>query len=70
MNPEIDIGQVEGAFVMGRGYWLSEQAICDPSAGLELTSGTWVGATLTTSDRVASICSDPAHLLMQRIMPF
>ncbi|CAB4039754.1 xanthine dehydrogenase oxidase-like, partial [Paramuricea clavata] len=41
MNPEIDIGQVEGAFVMGLGYWLTEQAIYDPSSGLELTSGTW-----------------------------
>ncbi|CAB4004441.1 xanthine dehydrogenase oxidase-like, partial [Paramuricea clavata] len=41
MNPEIDIGQVEGAFVMGLGYWLTEQAIYDPSSGLELTNGTW-----------------------------
>jgi xanthine dehydrogenase/oxidase len=70
MNPEIDIGQVEGAFVMGLGYWLTEQAIYDPSSGLELTNGTWVGATLTTSDRVASICSNSTHLRMQRIMPF
>jgi xanthine dehydrogenase/oxidase len=42
MNPEIDIGQVEGAFVMGLGYWLTEKAIYDPSSGLELTNGTWV----------------------------
>ena len=70
MNPEIDVGQVEGAFVMGLGYWLTEQAIYDPSSGLELTSGTWVGATLTTSDTVASICCNSVHLGMQRIMPF
>ena len=46
MNPEIDIGQVEGAFIMGLGYWLSEQAIYDTSSGLELTSSTWVGAIM------------------------
>jgi xanthine dehydrogenase/oxidase len=46
MNPEIDIGQVEGAFVMGLGYWLIEKAIYDPSSGLELTNGTWVRATV------------------------
>ena len=48
MNPEIDIGQVEGAFVMGLGYWLIEKAIYDPSSGLELTNGTWVSFTLYT----------------------
>ncbi|XP_028395681.1 xanthine dehydrogenase-like [Dendronephthya gigantea] len=42
MNPEIDIGQVEGAFrIMGLGYWLTEKAIYDPLSGLELTNGTW-----------------------------
>jgi xanthine dehydrogenase/oxidase len=42
MNPEIDVGQVEGAFIMGLGYWLTEQAIYDPTTGLQLNSGTWV----------------------------
>ena len=42
MNPEIDIGQVEGAFIMGLGYWLTEQAIYDPTTGLQLNTGTWV----------------------------
>jgi xanthine dehydrogenase molybdopterin-binding subunit B len=65
MNPEIDIGQVEGAFVMGLGYWLTEQAIYDPSSGLELTNGTWVGATLTINNRLASIYSNSTHLSLQ-----
>ena len=42
MNPEIDIGQTEGAFIMGLGYWLTEQAIYDPTTGLQLNTGTWV----------------------------
>ena len=52
MNPDIDIGQVEGAFVMGLGYWLIEKAIYDPSSGLELTNGTWVRATLYIAEWV------------------
>ena len=54
MNPDIDIGQVEGAFVMGLGYWLIEKAIYDPSSGLELTNGTWVRATFLYS-RMGSV---------------
>ena len=42
MNPEIDIGQVEGAFIMGIGYWLTEKAIYDAASGLQLNTGTWV----------------------------
>ena len=41
INPEIDVGQVEGAFIMGLGYWLTEQAIYDPETGLQLNTGTW-----------------------------
>ncbi|XP_078070968.1 uncharacterized protein LOC144495034 isoform X2 [Mustelus asterias] len=41
MNPDIDIGQVEGAFVMGMGYWLMEKMIYDPKTGEVLNAGTW-----------------------------
>ncbi|XP_048451057.1 xanthine dehydrogenase-like [Rhincodon typus] len=41
LNPAIDIGQIEGAFVMGMGYWLMEKVIYDPKTGEVLNAGTW-----------------------------
>ena len=40
MNPELDIGQVEGAYMMGLGLWLTEKIIYDPQTGKNLTNGT------------------------------
>ena len=42
INPEIDIGQVEGAYVMGLGYWLTEKFVYDEDSGEVLTHNTWV----------------------------
>eukprot|EP01104_Vermistella_antarctica_P002504 TRINITY_DN12741_c0_g1_i1.p1 TRINITY_DN12741_c0_g1~~TRINITY_DN12741_c0_g1_i1.p1 ORF type:complete len:1615 (-),score=361.72 TRINITY_DN12741_c0_g1_i1:55-4899(-) len=41
MNPALDIGQIEGAFVMGLGYMLTEQVEIDQSTGILLSLGTW-----------------------------
>ncbi|XP_069360083.1 xanthine dehydrogenase/oxidase-like [Maniola hyperantus] len=41
VNPDIDIGQVEGAFIMGVGYFTSEETIFDRKTGELLTDRTW-----------------------------
>ncbi len=40
-NASIDIGQAEGGFVMGLGFWLMEKVKYDPITGKNLTNGTW-----------------------------
>ena len=45
MNPHVDVGQVEGAFIMGLGLYTSEKLKFDPSTGQKLSNGTWVSET-------------------------
>ena len=42
INPEVDIGQIEGAYVMGLGYWLTEKCAYNENSGELLTFNTWV----------------------------
>lgn len=49
MNPAIDIGQVEGAFVMGLGYWTTEQ-IKFSEYGKVLTNNTYTYKIPVTKD--------------------
>ena len=42
LSPFVDIGQVEGAFVMGVGNFTSEQVHIDKETGRKLVTGTWV----------------------------
>ncbi|XP_076232212.1 xanthine dehydrogenase/oxidase [Calliopsis andreniformis] len=41
MNPDIDVGQVEGALAMGIGYWTSEDLIYDPQTGQLTNYRSW-----------------------------
>lgn len=43
LNPEVDLGQIEGAFVMGIGYWTSEELVFDSKTGILTNDRTWVG---------------------------
>lgn len=40
ISPMVDIGQIEGAFIMGLGYWTTENLIYNKSGKL-LTDTTW-----------------------------
>jgi xanthine dehydrogenase molybdopterin-binding subunit B len=48
LNPEIDIGQVEGALVMGLGLWTTEKLVYDENTGQLLTKNTWVSHRLNS----------------------
>lgn len=41
MSPNVDVGQIEGGFVMGMGYWLTEELIYDRMTGELLTDRSW-----------------------------
>uniref|UniRef100_A0A182NGV4 Indole-3-acetaldehyde oxidase n=1 Tax=Anopheles dirus TaxID=7168 RepID=A0A182NGV4_9DIPT len=41
MNPGIDVGQIEGAFVMGLGYYLTEALVYDPQNGALVNNRSW-----------------------------
>ena len=42
LNPKIDVGQIEGAFIMGIGFWTMEELIYDPNTGSLGNYRTWV----------------------------
>ncbi|KAI8507313.1 hypothetical protein Bbelb_146930 [Branchiostoma belcheri] len=55
MNPDLDVGQVEGAFVFGLGYWLTEKCVYDKETGRLLTNGTWEYKPPTSKDIPADL---------------
>lgn len=50
ISPYVDIGQVEGAFVMGLGYWLNEKLVYDDQTGRLLTRRSWVRYLFSMKD--------------------
>jgi len=41
LSPGIDLGQIEGGYIYGQGYWTTEKIVHDESTGKLLTNGTW-----------------------------
>ena len=41
MNPAIDVGQIEGGFMFGVGWFTSEEVKWDPSTGYAEMAGSW-----------------------------
>ncbi|XP_055604377.1 probable aldehyde oxidase gad-3 [Uranotaenia lowii] len=41
LSPGVDIGQIEGAFIMGIGYLLTEKLVYDPATGELLNNRSW-----------------------------
>jgi len=50
INPGVDIGQLEGAFVQALGMWLTEQMRYEPETGRLLTYDTWEYKPPTSKD--------------------
>ncbi|XP_063699693.1 uncharacterized protein LOC134830217 [Culicoides brevitarsis] len=50
MSPNVDVGQVEGAFIMGMGYWLQEVLVYDNSTGQLVSNRTWNYKVPTVKD--------------------
>lgn len=53
MNPKIDMGQVQGAFVMGLGYFLMEEINYSAETGCNLSASTWVRMCNTVNRPIA-----------------
>lgn len=68
MNPELDIGQVEGAYMMGLGLWLTEKIIYDPQTGKNLTNGTWVSDIV--SSHFSTFYEKPFHVVQISVVRY
>lgn len=44
LNPDIDVGQIQGAFIMGLGNWTTENMVRHEETGALMSNRTWVRA--------------------------
>lgn len=75
LNPAVDVGQCEGAFVQGLGLVLQEQVSFDPTTGANLSTSTWdykipTAACIPRTFRVALLpdSTHPAGVLSSKAM--
>lgn len=50
LNPAVDIGQIEGAFIMGMGICTMEEVLVEPKTGKLLSDSTWTYKIPTAAD--------------------
>jgi len=50
LNPNVDIGQIEGAFIMGLSYWTTEKFYVDRGTGEMLSNRSWNYKTIGAKD--------------------
>jgi len=41
LSPMVDLGQIEGGYIHGQGYWTTEKIVHDEKTGELLTNNTW-----------------------------
>jgi len=41
LSPAVDLGQIEGGYIHGQGFWTTEKIVHDENTGKLLTNGTW-----------------------------
>ncbi len=70
INPEIDVGQIHGAFVMGLGYCFMEKTRYDPTTGKNLTDNTWVLLTCFPSRNIDDDFCAVLQQTMRFVFPF
>ncbi|KAL3677013.1 hypothetical protein R1sor_026961 [Riccia sorocarpa] len=72
LNPAVDIGQIEGAFVQGVGYFVTEEVKWDEN-GVLITNGTWTYKPPTTDNiphqfnvELLNTAVDPSRILSSK----